>query len=158
MYRIGSVTMTRAEIYKIRYQIYRDLGYSAKEARALRSRALDVSYIKINPKTKKVVRGKTYRNITTSMIGPKDLKKFVNRAYRVKNDTVYSRWGMLTQDPRYKDGSAKLVKFIQKEHNINEDQAYFFLYYMTTNKKTYNQAKNDLLSNQEFEIYRSRRN
>lgn len=145
--------MTRAEIYKIRYQIYRDLGYSAKEARALRSRALDTSYIKINPKTKKVVKGKAYKAITTTMTGPKDIKKFVNKAWRVKNDTVYSRWGMLTQDTRYKDNTVKVKQFIQKDLQVNEDQAYYFLYYMTTNKMTYKQAKNDLLSNREFEEY-----
>ena len=34
--------LTQAEIYKIRYHIYREAGYSAVEARKLRSRKLDI--------------------------------------------------------------------------------------------------------------------
>src|SRR5690606_28244240 len=34
--------LTRAEIYKIRYHIYRQAGYSPEEARKLRSRKLDI--------------------------------------------------------------------------------------------------------------------
>ena len=148
--------MTKSEIYKARYQVYRELGYSSEEARALRSKALDVSLIKINPETKQVVKNKTFKNITGSMTGPRDVKKFVNKAWRVKNDTVFSRWGMLTQDERYRDNTAKMHQFIKDSLKVNNDQAYYFLYYMTTNKMTYKQAKKELLSSKEFEMYVSR--
>ena len=145
--------MTRSEIYKIRYQIYRDLGYSPAEARAMRGRSLDVSVLKVDPSTKKVVKNRAYKAVSKSMTGPKDINKFKNRAWRVKNDTIYSRWGMLTQDDRYRNQTDKIKNFIRTDLKISDDQAYYFLYYMTTNKKTYAQAKIDLLGNIEFEDY-----
>ena len=39
--------LTRAEIYKIRYHIYRKAGYSATEARKLRSRKLDIEDLRL---------------------------------------------------------------------------------------------------------------
>lgn len=176
--------MTKAEIYKIRYQLYRDLGYTPDDARKLRSRPLfkveqetkvkkvknkeeevvdfkieKVSknefenLVKINKKTGKVVKGKVYRNIRDSITAPKDVEKFKNKAYRVKNDTVYSRWGMLTQDERYRDNTAKIVKFLEKEHGLNNDQAYYLLYYITTHKISYATARRELLTRQDFEEY-----
>lgn len=70
------------------------------------------------------------------------------------NDTVYSRWGMYTQDKRYKDYTASIVKMIMNDMNINEDQAYYMLYYMVSNNIEYERAKRDMMVDPNFEIYR----
>lgn len=70
------------------------------------------------------------------------------------NDTVYSRWGMYTQDNRYKDYTASIVKMIMDDMKINEDQAYYMLYYMVSNNIEYERAKRDMMVDPNFEIYR----
>jgi len=71
------------------------------------------------------------------------------------NDTVYSRWGMYTQDNRYKDYTASIVNMIKQDMHINTDQAYYMLYYMVSNNITdYERAKKDMYVDENFEIYR----
>ena len=143
----------RNEILRIRYQLYRDMGYSSKVASKLRGKSLDVTPLKTSKKTGKVIKGKAYKNIRSTLIGPKDVNRFVDNARTIKNDTTYSRWGMLTQDPRYRDNTAKQVKALQYEHNLTTNQSYYFLHYMTVNNVSYKLAKKELLSSKEFEIY-----
>src|SRR5690554_1915409 len=58
--------LTRAEIYKIRYHIYRKAGYSAVESRKLRSRKLDVEGLRL--KNGKVpYEHKTFQNIVKNI-------------------------------------------------------------------------------------------
>jgi len=73
------------------------------------------------------------------------------------NDTVHSRWGMYTHDKRYKDYTASIVKMIMDDMKINDDQAYYMLYYMISNDIDYNRAKSDMMVDPNFEIYRSKR-
>ena len=74
------------------------------------------------------------------------------------NDTVLTRWGMYTHDPRYKDYTASIVKLIMDDMNINSDQAYYMLYYMVSNDiDDYEQAKRDMMVDKNFEIYRTKR-
>ena len=74
------------------------------------------------------------------------------------NDTVYRRWGMYTHDPRYKDYTASIVKMIMDDMRINENQAYYMLYYMVSNGLTdYERAKKDMAIDENFEIYRKKR-
>jgi len=71
------------------------------------------------------------------------------------NDTVHSRWGMYTQDNRYKDYTASIVKMIMDDMEINEDQAYYMLYYIISNDiDDYERAKRDMKVDVNFEIYR----
>ena len=71
------------------------------------------------------------------------------------NDTVYSRWGMYTQDNRYKDYTASIVNMIMNDMEINEDQAYYMLYYIISNDiDDYERAKRDMKVDVNFEIYR----
>ena len=39
--------LSKSEIYKIRYHVYRQAGYSAAEARKLRSRKMDIEDLKL---------------------------------------------------------------------------------------------------------------
>ena len=70
------------------------------------------------------------------------------------NDTIYSRWGMYTHDERYKDYTASIVKMIMNDMKINEDQAYYMLYYMISNNIDYERAKRDMMVDPNFEIYK----
>lgn len=149
--------MTKAEKYKIRYQLYRDLGYSPEEARALRSKALDVSDIKINTKTGNIVKGKQYRAIRDNTVGVNTINKYIKTSRKIKNDTTLSRWGMLTQDERYRDNTVRMTNYLKQHFNLTEDQSYYFLYYMASNNKTYEEARKELLSNRDFEEYDSRK-
>ena len=73
------------------------------------------------------------------------------------NDTVLTRWGMYTHDERYKDYTASIVKMIMDDMNINEDQAYYMLYYMVSNDlDDYELAKRDMMVDEKFEFYKRR--
>ena len=83
---------------------------------------------------------------------------YKNKMDKLPNDTVLSRWGMYCHDKRYKDETAKIVKMIMDDMHINENQAYYMLYYMTSNNITdYERAKLDMYIDENFEIYRTKR-
>lgn len=162
------------EIRRIRYQALRQAGYTPKQANRLASRKINVGNLKTdkkgkvdknNPQFKKLVdrikrdftsisqvRSSNYDRINKTINDYKDM------AYSVKNDTVYKRWGMLTHDERYRDRTMRVVKMLQKEHNLNIDQAYYMLYYMVYFNKSYDDAINELLSSRDFEMYVSSKN
>ena len=84
--------------------------------------------------------------------------KYKNKMDRLPNDTVYTRWGMYSQDKRYKDYTASMVKMIMDDMHINTDQAYYMLYYMVSNDiEDYERAKADMMVDKNFEMY-SRKN
>ena len=82
--------------------------------------------------------------------------EYKNYMYTKPNDTIYSRWGMYTQDNRYKDYTASIVKMIMDDMNINEDQAYYMLYFIISNDIEYERAKRDMMVDPKFEIYRTK--
>lgn len=137
---------------KIRYQVLRDLGYSVKEAQRLRSRSLpwlDTSGVRINRKTGKVIKGKNYQRLVKDY----DIDDYAERTKTIKNDTVYDRWGMLTHDERYQAETEKYVNYIRKTFNLSNDQAYYFLYMMISNNMTFEEAREQLLTSEQFEMY-----
>ncbi len=142
----------RNETYKKRYHVFRDMGYSAKEATRLRSRALDVDNIKLDNSGNVIKKNNFKRTVRTHSV-----ESYIDKMSTKPNDTVNTRWGMYTHDKRYKDDTAKMVRVIQKDLRINNKQAYYFLYIMTTNNLTYEQTKEQLMSNQLFEMYRKRK-
>ena len=137
---------------KIRYQVLRDLGYSVKEAQRLRSRSLswlDTSKVRVSRKTGKVIKGKNYQRLLENY----DIDNYVDYIKTRKNDTVYSRWGMLTHDERYQDVTERYVNYIRKTFNLSNDQAYYFLYMMISNNMTFEEAREQLLTSEQFEMY-----
>lgn len=137
---------------KIRYQVLRDLGYSVKEAQRLRSRSLawlDTSGVRISKTTGKVIKGKNYKKLLRDY----DIDDYVDRTKSIKNDTVYSRWGMLTNDERYQDETEKYVNYIRKTFGLSNDQAHYFLYMMIKNNLTFEEAREQLLTSESFEMY-----
>lgn len=150
--------LSRAEIYKIRYHIYRKAGYSAVEARKLRSRKLNIGDLQLkngqvpyeNETFKKIV-----NSITDFSKKIDDFRQFyIENVYGDNNDTTYTPWGAITHDPRYEDKTARLVKELQDRHNLTVNQGYYMLYMMTTHGMSYRTAVSELLSSEEFETYR----
>lgn len=148
---------SRSEVLKIRYQVYRKLGYDSETARALSKRSLDVSQLEISKKT-----GKLKQNSKTKNFIEKDMESwkrqqaidnYHERIKEIPNDTVLTRHGMLTHDKRYKGENGKIISIIKHENKLNTKQAYFFFYTMTQNNLTYKETKRQLLTNKEFEQY-----
>ena len=88
----------------------------------------------------------------------KKILEYKNYMATKPNDTVLRRWGMYTHDERYRDYTASIVKMIMNDMKINEDQAYYMLYYMVSNDiDDYERAKRDMMVDEKFEIYKRKR-
>lgn len=88
----------------------------------------------------------------------KKIVDYKNFMAKIPNDTVLTRWGMYTHDKRYKDYTASIVKMIKDDMKINDDQAYYMLYYMVSNNiDDYERAKRDMMVDKNFEIYKTKR-
>jgi len=80
---------------------------------------------------------------------------YKNSMAKLPNDTVLTRWGMYTHDDRYKDYTASIVKMIKDDMKINDDQAYYMLFYMVSNDlDDYDLAKDDMMIDEKFEFYK----
>ncbi len=141
--------MTRNEILKKRYHFYRSEGYSAKEANRLKHRSLDVTDLKLSTRktTNKtyLVNNEAYRNLS--------LDSFIVRKKRVKNNSVYSSWGNLTQNDPHKDDMMKHAYNIAKRDNKTLDYGYYYLYLMFTKNLTNEQVKEIAKTDKSFEMY-----
>ena len=85
----------------------------------------------------------------------KNYIEYKNYMAEKPNDTVLTRWGMYTHDPRYKDYTASIVKMIKDDMQINDDQAHYMLYYMVSNDlDDYDLAKDDMMVDEKFEFYK----
>lgn len=85
----------------------------------------------------------------------KKILEYKNYMATKPNDTVLRRWGMYTHDKRYKDYTASIVKMIMDDMQINEDQAYYMLFYMVSNDlDDYDLAKDDMMVDEKFEYYK----
>ena len=85
----------------------------------------------------------------------KKILEYKNYMATKPNDTVLRRWGMYTHDKRYKDYTASIVKMIMDDMKINEDQAYYMLFYMVSNDlDDYDLAKDDMMVDEKFEFYK----
>src|SRR5690554_2660317 len=88
----------------------------------------------------------------------KKILEYKNYMATMPNDTVLTRWGMYTHDERYRDYTASIVKMIMDDMQINENQAYYMLYYMVSNDlDDYELAKRDMMVDEKFEIYKTKR-
>lgn len=80
--------------------------------------------------------------------------KYKNKMDKLPNDTVLERWGMYSQDERYRDETLDLANDIKKDMKITHKQAMYMLYYMSMNGiSDYNRAKNDMMVDKNFEMY-----
>lgn len=148
---------SRNETLKIRYQVYRRLGYDSRTSRALAQRSLDVSDLEISKKTGKLKRNtvtKQYINTTMEQYKRRDaIDNYRKRYQRIVNDTNYTQHGLVTHDKRYKGETGKIITIIRQENRLSHDQAYYFLYFMNRYGLSYTDTKKELLTNKEFEEY-----
>ena len=89
--------------------------------------------------------------------------KYDVRNSKKDNNTTLSTWGYMSRtkipddDARgwyYKDRTMQMVKVIQEDMNLEtESQAYYVLWYAYKHNLSYDQAKADLQSDPNFEIY-----
>ena len=155
------MTTKQRETRKKRYYVYRKLGYDSRTASALSSRKLDVNGLEISQKTGKLKQNKTTKIFVEKERIAWDRKKavdqYIDRISEIKNDTVYTRHGMLTHDKRYRGENGKIVSIIKHENKLSTNQAYYFFYFMTQSGLSYQDTKKQLLTNKEFEMYDKRK-
>ena len=150
---------SRNEIYKIRYNLYREAGYSPSEARRLRGRALDIGNLRLNRDGSVPKDSEVFQDISKNLNVGKSANEHKEYLYTLPfHETLYEvkdgkSWGMYTHDDRYKDDTMRIVKQIQNNLNISNDQAFYFFYIMVQYNKTYDEVKRELLSSKEFEMY-----
>lgn len=164
--------MTKAEVYKKRYKILRELGFDSKTASKLRSRALDVSKVELtkkgvlkkNNETEKAINaGAIKYNIDKDYleyVRSKNKKEYKSKRYildnfekykattnNLENDSVFSRWGMLTHDNRYNYQMNKQVYQIKKLYNLSDKQAWYLVYLSYTYNRPIDQLYREVSSN-----------
>ena len=143
---------SKNEILRIRYAVLREAGYTPKEASRLRSKPIDVRNIQLD-KNGKIKKGLNYKRKTREVSVDLGVDYFKG----LENDTVYSHLGMITQDKRYKDRTMKVVRAIQTDTGANEKQSFYLLWFMIESGMTYEEAKRELLSSKQWELYASGR-
>ena len=141
-------TRSKNEIRRIRYALLREAGYSPQEASRLRSKPIDVRNIQLD-ENGKIKKGLNYKRKSRSI----GIDLDVNYFNGLENDTVYSQFGMITQDKRYKDRTMKVVHAIQRDTGCNEKQSFYLLWFMIESGMSYEEAKRELLSSKKWEIY-----
>jgi hypothetical protein len=141
-------TRSKNEIRRIRYALLREAGYSPQEASRLRSRPIDVRDIELD-RNGKIKKGLNYKRKSISIVVDLDVNYFRG----LENNTVYSQFGMITQDKRYKDKTMKVVHAIQRDTGANEKQSFYLLWFMFESGMSYEEAKRELLSSKKWEIY-----
>lgn len=139
---------SKNEIRRIRYALLREAGYSPQEASRLRSKPIDVRDIQLD-ENGKIKKGLNYKRKTRSIVVDLDVNYFKG----LENNTVYSQFGMITQDKRYKDRTMKVVQAIQHDTGCNEKQSFYLLWFMIESGMSYEDAKRELLSSKKWEIY-----
>lgn len=142
---------SKNEIRRIRYAVLREAGYTPQEASRLRSKAIDVRNIELD-KNGKIKKGLNYKRKSRVVGVDLDYDYFK----KIENDTVYSQFGMITQDKRYKDRTMRTVQAIQRDIDCNEKQSFYLLWFMIESGMSYEEAKRELLSSKKWELYASR--
>jgi hypothetical protein len=117
------------------------------------------AWVKKHPKKRKKIIADSFPVIETLY---EDWKYDVRDAKK-DNNTTLSTWGYIARtkipddDNRgwfYKDRTVRMVKEIQQDMNLeNESQAYYVLWYAYKYGLSYEQAKKDLKTDPNFEIY-----
>lgn len=146
--------LTRNDRRKIRYNIYRKLGYSVEEAKQLR----DTGYLNIDDlkvKDGRVVKGRAYRSVIRTAEIDSTIN-YLRKDYNASN-TVFTPHGYLLSQKRTKGRYNKVIQTIKKNDNLTDDQAYYFAYFMINEGYSYEFTRNQLRNDPNFEMYKSKR-
>ena len=155
---------TRNERAKIRYGIYRQLGYSVEESRSKRwSSEYDITGLRVG-KNGQVVRGGNYQKILKSA----KVDVLINPLRRFDYPSVYSRHGYLVSEKnpakmnQNQKDYYKAVRYIRQLNNFSpkarykneaDDKSFYYAWYMLENDRTYSQAQRELLAKTDYEHY-----
>lgn len=156
--------LNKNERAKIRYQLYRDSGYSVKEARKLRYLTyIDISGIRINRKTGEIHKGKSQSNYAKRLKGvdPDNNISELRAIAERDNDTVFTNHGFLVKnrDRKIRGKYSESVRAIRRNvklsdgSSLDNNQAWYFAWYMLQHGVSYTQAKKELVGNEDFEKY-----
>ncbi len=145
---------SRNQVLKERYHYYRSLGFSAKDANKYKHQSLNTEGF--------IVRHRVYQGeVQKEQYVVKNTKYWDARldTYRrfkrkERNDTVYSRWGMLTQVEPHASESLRLANHIAKRDGYDIKYGYYYLYLMTTQNLTNEQVAEIAKTDPTFEIYK----
>ena len=139
----------KKDVYKIRYQAYREMGYSPEEARRMRSRYFDVYDVKID-KGGNVIKDDNYNVVYRS-----HPEAFLSWYKETPNISVYSKWGMFTSvHYGYNEQVERVIEFIMIDTGCTSKQAYYFLYFMLQYNLTYEETKEELFTAELWEMYK----
>lgn len=171
----------RKELLKARYKILRDLGFTVEEARKVRKQTKAHVFDTKNAynkktgkvkKTKKIKKVIEFVNVARVENNYEVFKKNVKykgnmNDMEINTDTTLSGWGYLTRGKLkkkdvegryYKNETLKLVKSIKKDMKINTDQSFYMTWYMLKYNISYQQAKEDMISDEYFNLYVASKN
>ena len=178
--------MARKQSYnekrKIRYHVYRRLGYDSKQASKLSNRSLDVRGLELSERTGTIKRNTATKNYVQAWKERDEVEGYIKKTKSFKNDSTLTDFGMLTHDKRYKGETGKVVDTIRtqtyvkynpksgklesEQIELSSDQAYYFYYMMNDHYDendnlirglSFKQAQEQLLSSKEFEMYAKKR-
>lgn|SRR5574344_613394 len=153
-----STKKSHNEVVKIRYQLYRKAGYSSAVARGLSKRSLDVSAIELSKRTGKIKRNSTTRLFVERMTKSNRLvDDWSVKVNKVNHENYPTRWGMISHDRRFKGETGNVVTFLKNENHLSNDQAWYMAYIIQEYEIPYETAKTQLIGNNEFEIYHSKK-
>lgn len=134
---------------KIRYQIYRDMGYSPEEARKFRYQAyIDISGTRLDKTTGKIIKKDTYRKVVNASM----VDEIITRKRRVENPTTKSLHGYLLSSKNHKGEYNKAVQYIKQRDNLSDSEAYYFAFFMLETGYSYERTRTELVTNRNFEI------
>lgn len=154
--------LNKALLYKIRYNLLREAGFSPSEARKMRTwgskRGVNIDFVKYDKRTGKIKYNREYYNEVNKLknvrISKTMLQSFLDNANSIDNDTIYTHWGLLTHDERYRDNTSKLASQLQKTYGWNNDQSYYFIYNAFENGLDFDSNYKELTSSEGFEMYK----
>lgn len=145
--------LTKAERARIRYQLYRENGYSVEEARKLRYRAyVDISGIRVDRETGKIIKKRNYKQVKKTVYIDDEFNN-LRKIEKAENNTTFHPHGWLLQSKKYQGRYEEAVARIRRRDKLSNDQAHYFAYFMMDSGYSYEFTRTELLSSREFEQY-----
>lgn len=147
-------------IYKKRYQTYRAMGYSSKEAQSMRSIDIDLSGLRFNKSTGKLIKGdKTHNRLNDIQRyiekdrDERDIYKVVAKTKKYDsnpklNKTVFSSWGLVVHGEQHKEPTMKAIKRYAIKHDLTEEQVYYLTYLSYKHGCSLNEAREMAVTNE----------
>lgn len=139
---------SRNQVLQERYHFYRKQGFSSVEANKLKHRSLDTKGFDLGINRE----GRTYLKNNESF-RERDIDFLIDSKRKVENNSVYSRWGNVTQNSPHDDDMLKRATYIAKRDKKSLDYGYYYLYLMFEKGYSNKEVKKMAETDKSFEIY-----